>query len=109
MTASAQAASVVGSLVANEARKALAAKLPLDVLSIEAGKSGIEGTKLEVGTYVTDKIYVGYTGRVGANPQQGENANAVRFEYQLGTRWSLEGQYGDARSGGLDLIWSNEY
>ncbi|MFP2909664.1 translocation/assembly module TamB domain-containing protein, partial [Pyxidicoccus sp. 3LFB2] len=109
MTASAQAASVVGSLVANEARKALAAKLPLDVLSIEAGDSGISGTKLEVGTYVTDKIYVGYTGRVGANPQQGENANAVRFEYQLGTRWSLEGQYGDARSGGLDLIWSNEY
>ncbi|WP_240360306.1 translocation/assembly module TamB domain-containing protein [Pyxidicoccus caerfyrddinensis] len=109
MTASAQAASVVGSLVANEARKALAAKLPLDVLSIEAGDSGLAGTKLEVGTYVTDKIYVGYTGRVGANLQQGENANAVRFEYQLGTRWSLEGQYGDARSGGLDLIWSKEY
>lgn len=109
MTASAQAASVVGSLVANEARKALAEKLPLDVLSIEAGESGLAGAKLEVGTYVTDKIYVGYTGRVGANLQQGENANAVRFEYQLGTRWSLEGQYGDARSGGLDLIWSNEY
>ncbi|MCP3139198.1 translocation/assembly module TamB [Pyxidicoccus xibeiensis] len=109
MTASAQAASVVGSLVANEARKALAAKLPLDVLSIEAGDSGLAGTKLEVGTYVTDKIYVGYTGRVGANLQQGENANAVRFEYQFGPRWSLEGQYGDARSGGLDLIWSKEY
>jgi len=109
MTASAQAASVVGSLVANEARKALAAKLPLDVLSIEAGGTGIAGTKLEVGTYVTDKIYVGYTGRVGANIQQGENSNAVRFEYQFSPRWSLEGQYGDARSGGLDLIWSNEY
>ncbi|NTX11724.1 translocation/assembly module TamB domain-containing protein [Myxococcus sp. CA056] len=109
MTASAQAASVVGSLVANEARKALAAKLPLDVISIEAGGAGIAGTKLEVGTYVTDKIYVGYTGRVGANIQQGENSNAVRFEYQFGPRWSLEGQYGDARSGGLDLIWTNEY
>jgi translocation and assembly module TamB len=109
MTASAQAASVVGSLVANEARKALAAKLPLDVLSIEAGDSGLAGAKLEVGTYVTDKIYVGYTGRVGANPLQGENANAVRFEYQFSPRWSLEGQYGDARSGGLDLIWSKEY
>ncbi|MCP3102267.1 translocation/assembly module TamB domain-containing protein [Myxococcus sp. K15C18031901] len=109
MTASAQAASVVGSLVANEARKALAAKLPLDVLSIEAGGAGFAGTKLEVGTYVTDKIYVGYTGRVGANIQQGENSNAVRFEYQFSPRWSLEGQYGDARSGGLDLIWSNEY
>lgn len=109
MNAGAQAASVVGSFVANEARKAIAAKLPLDVLSIEAGDSGIAGTKLEVGTYVTDKIYVGYTGRVGANLQKGENANAVRFQYLFSPRWSLEGQYGDARSGGLDLIWSKEY
>ncbi|CAM3505296.1 translocation/assembly module TamB [Corallococcus soli] len=109
MNASAQAASVVGSFVANEARKAIAAKLPLDVLSIEAGDSGIAGTKLEVGTYVTDKIYVGYTGRVGANLQKGENANAVRFQYLFSPRWSLEGMYGDARSGGLDLIWSKEY
>ncbi|RKH06039.1 translocation/assembly module TamB domain-containing protein [Corallococcus carmarthensis] len=109
MNASAQAASVVGSFVANEARKAIAAKLPLDVLSIEAGDSGIAGTKLEVGTYVTDKIYVGYTGRVGANLQKGENANAVRFQYLFSPRWSLEGMYGDARSGGLDLIWTKEY
>ncbi|RYZ37129.1 MAG: hypothetical protein EOO71_29180, partial [Myxococcaceae bacterium] len=109
MNAGAQAASVVGSFVANEARKAIAAKLPLDVLSIEAGDSGIAGTKLEVGTYVTDKIYVGYTGRVGANLQKGENANAVRFQYLFSPRWSLEGQYGDARSGGLDLIWTKEY
>ncbi|RJS22443.1 translocation/assembly module TamB [Corallococcus sp. H22C18031201] len=109
MTAGAQAASVVGSYIANQARKTLASKLPLDVLSIEAGGAGLAGTKLEVGTYVTDKIYVGYTGRVGANLQQGENANAVRFEYQFGPRWSVEGQYGDARHGGLDLIWTNEY
>ncbi|MFP2901821.1 translocation/assembly module TamB domain-containing protein [Corallococcus sp. 4LFB] len=109
MNAGAQAASVVGSFVANEARKAIAAKLPLDVLSIEAGDSGIAGTKLEVGTYVTDKIYVGYTGRVGANLQKGENANAVRFQYLFSPRWSLEGMYGDARSGGLDLIWTKEY
>ncbi|NBD12445.1 translocation/assembly module TamB domain-containing protein [Corallococcus silvisoli] len=109
VNAGAQAASVVGSYVANEARKAIAAKLPLDVLSIEAGDSGIAGTKLEVGTYVTDKIYVGYTGRVGANLQKGENANAVRFQYLFSPRWSLEGMYGDARSGGLDLIWTKEY
>jgi translocation and assembly module TamB len=109
MNAGAQAASVVGSFVANEARKAIAAKLPLDVLSIEAGDNGISGTKLEVGTYVTDKIYVGYTGRVGANLQRGENANAVRFQYLFSPRWSLEGMYGDARSGGLDLIWTKDY
>jgi translocation and assembly module TamB len=108
---SAQAASVVGSLVASQARKALAAQLPLDVFSIEAGESGLAGTKLEVGKYLTDKIYVGYTGRVGTDPtaQTKENANAVRFEYRFTPAWSLEANYGDARSGGLDLIWSKDY
>jgi translocation and assembly module TamB len=108
----AQAASVVGSLVAAQAKKALAAQLPLDVFSIEAGESGLSGTKLEVGKYLTDKIYVGYTGRVGtgtASGQNRENSNAVRFEYQFTPQWSLEANYGDARSGGLDLIWSKDY
>ncbi|MDY7227466.1 translocation/assembly module TamB domain-containing protein [Hyalangium rubrum] len=109
MTAGAQAASVVGSLVASQAKKAIAAELPLDVFSIEAGEGGLAGTKLEVGTYLTDKIYVGYTGRVGVTAQDRENANAVRFEYQFSPQWSLEANYGDARSGGLDLIWSKEY
>ena len=79
------------------------------MLSIEAGDSGIEGTKLEAGTYVSDKLYVGFTGRVGADPMQGQNANAVRMEYQLGKRWSLQGEYGDARAGGADLVWIKEY
>jgi translocation and assembly module TamB len=110
----AQAASVVGSLVASQAQKALAAQLPLDVFSIEAGEEGLAGTRLEVGKYLTDKIYVGYTGRVGnvgttTGPQSRENANAVRFEYQFSPQWSLEANYGDARSGGLDLIWSKDY
>lgn len=110
MTAGAQAASVVGSLVASQAKKALSAELPLDVFSIEAGDSGgLEGTKLEVGTYISDKIYVGYTGRVGEVANDRENSNAVRFEYQFSPSWSLEANYGDARSGGLDLIWSKEY
>jgi translocation and assembly module TamB len=112
----AQAASVVGSMVASQAQKALAAELPLDVFSIEAGENGLAGTQLEVGKYLTDKIYVGYTGRVGGGTvgggtgaQSRENANAVRFEYQFSPQWSLEANYGDARSGGLDLIWSKDY
>ncbi|MFL5343807.1 MAG: translocation/assembly module TamB domain-containing protein [Hyalangium sp.] len=114
-TGGAQAASMLGSLVASQAKKALSAQLPLDVFSIEAGESGLAGTKLEVGKYLTDKIYVGYTGRVGSaatsstSTQTRENANAVRFEYQFTPQWSLEANYGDARSGGLDLIWSKDY
>src|SRR5262249_18720508 len=46
------AASAIGSLAANELKNVLAAKLPLDVLSIEAGEGGrLTGTKVEAGTY----------------------------------------------------------
>lgn len=110
MSAGAQAASVVGSLVASQAKQALSAELPLDVFSIEAGDSGgLQGTRLEVGKYISDKIYVGYAGRVGEVANERQNSNAVRFEYQFHPSWSLEANYGDARSGGLDLIWSKEY
>lgn len=109
MSGSAQAASVLGSLLASQAKKTLAAKLPIDVLSIEAGEEGLAGASLELGTYVTDKLYVGYTGRIDAQTQRGENANAVRLEYQFSPRWSFEGSYGDANSGAADLIWSKEY
>jgi translocation and assembly module TamB len=61
------------------------------------------------GTYVTEKAYVGYTFRPGADTSGGENANTVRLEYQLSPRWSLETEYGDGRTGGADLIWSKEY
>ena len=102
------AASIVGSLAASQLKKSIASKLPLDVLTIESGDGGVQGARLEAGTYVTDKVYVGYSGRLGANPQK-ENTHAVRLEYQISPRWSAEGECGDARVCGADLIWSRDY
>ncbi|MGZ3459379.1 MAG: translocation/assembly module TamB domain-containing protein, partial [Archangium sp.] len=108
-----QVASVLGSLVASQARKALAAKLPLDVLTIEAGEEGLAGARLEVGKYLTDQLYLGYSGRLSTPPNQSttrrENANAVRLEYQFSPHWSLQGEYGDYQVGGADVIWGKEY
>jgi translocation and assembly module TamB len=108
-----QVASVLGSALASQARKALAAKLPLDVFTIEAGEEGLAGARLEVGTYLTDDLYLGYSGRLGTPQNQSgtrrENANAVRLEYQFSPQWSVEGEYGDAQQGGADVIWSKEY
>jgi translocation and assembly module TamB len=104
-----EAASLVGSLAASQLKKTLSSKLPLDVLSIEAGDSGgLAGTKLEAGTYVNDRFYVGFTGRIGANPMH-ENANQVDLEYQLSKRWSVNGSYGDARAGEAGVSWRKEY
>jgi len=108
-TPSGQAASLVGGLVASNLQKTLARRLPLDVLTIDAGDSGINGTQLEAGTYVLDRLYVGYVGRVGADPTRYQNRNAVHLEYQLSARWSFNGEYGDVGTGTADLIWTKRY
>jgi translocation and assembly module TamB len=100
---------VVGSLAASQLKKTLSTKVPLDVLSIEAGAEGFVGARVEAGTYVTDQVYVGYSYRYGADPLEAENTNTVRLEYQISPRWSFEFQYGDARQGSADLIWRKEY
>ncbi len=105
----AAAASIVGSLATSALKEKLEV-LPLDVLSIESGDEGISSTKLEAGTYLGDRLYIGFTGQLGVDPQQQRvNANAVRMEYQLSKRWSLQAEYGDAHIGGADLLWSREY
>lgn len=106
---SGEAASLVGSVAAAQLKKTLSSKLPLDVLSIEAGDSGIEGSKLEAGTYVNDRFYVGFKGRIGADPMRGENSNEVDLEYQLSKHWSVNGRYGDARAGGAGVSWQKDY
>ena len=106
----AQAASVVGGLVAGQLKRTLAEKLPLDVLNLEVGGSeGLSQARLEVGRYLGEKLYVGYTQRFGAVSSVRENTGTVRLEYQISPRFSLRGEFGDARQGGLDLLWSNEY
>jgi translocation and assembly module TamB len=107
---SAQAASVLGSLVASQLKKTLASNLPLDVLSIQAGDQtqGITGT-LEAGRYFGRRLYVGYEGRLGADPTRYQNSNSVRLEYQFSPRWSAQAEYGDARQGQAELIWSRDY
>ena len=107
---SGQAASVLGSLIATQLKQALSSKLPLDVVSVEAGDEthGLSGS-VEAGRYFGDKFYLGYQGRLGADPTRYENSNSVRMEYQFSPRWSAQAEYGDARRGALDLIWSRDY
>ncbi len=107
-SASDEAASLVGGLVASQLQKTLAKRLPLDVLTLQAGE-GLSGSRLEAGTYLTSKLYAGYVGRVGANPALLQNRNAVHLEYQLSRRWSFDGEYGDVGTGTADVVWTKNY
>jgi len=83
-------------------RDALRDKLPVDSVALEPGQ-------IRAGKYLSDKVYVDYVHRSTANPEQGENANEVRVEYQVSPRWTLESRYGDANAGSASLIWSKDY
>jgi translocation and assembly module TamB len=107
-TTTGQAASLVGGLLAGQLQQIAANKLPLDVLSIEGGSSLGTG-KLEAGKYLTSDLYVGYVGRLGADPALLQNTNAVHLEYELGRHWSFQGEYGDAKTGSADLMWTKHY
>jgi translocation and assembly module TamB len=109
-TASNQATSLVAGVIAGQLQQALSKHLPLDVLTIDTGSGqGLSGTQLEAGRYVTDRLYVGYVGRVGADPARFQNKNAVHLEYQLTTRWQIAGEYGDVGTGSADLMWKKSY
>ncbi len=80
----------------------VADKLPVDQVSLDA-------STLRAGKYLTDKLFIGYTRRFEAKPEQGENVNEVKAEYQITPRWNFELRYGDAQAGDASLIWSKDY
>ena len=107
-TAATHAESVLGALLAAQVQKLVAKQLPFDVLTIESGSSP-GSARLEAGKYLTRDLYVGYVGRWGVDPTQLQNRNAVHLEYDLSARWSFQAEYGDAKTGSADIIWTKRY
>jgi len=105
----ADAASLLGSVVASQLKTLVAKRLPLDVLSIESGDSGIQDARLEAGVYLSDRAYVGLQLDLGADRAKGQNAVAAKLEYQLPRSWVLETTAGDAPSVGAELVWSRDF
>jgi translocation and assembly module TamB len=92
----------LGAVATQLFRNVVADRLPVDSVALSS-------SEIRAGKYVTDKIYVGYTRNFEAQPEQGENTNELRVEYQISPRWTLESRYGDARTGGASIIWSKDY
>ena len=105
----ADAASILGSVVASQLKTLVAKRLPLDVLSIESGEAGIQDARVEAGVYLSDKAYVGLQLNLGADRTKGENAYAAKFEYQLSKSWGVEATAGDAPAVGAELLWSRDF
>ncbi|BDG05620.1 translocation/assembly module TamB domain-containing protein [Anaeromyxobacter oryzae] len=91
---SAAVSAVFTGLVAN--------KLPVDQISVET-------SRVRAGKYLTDKLFIGYAYSFDAKPEENENVNEVKAEYQIAPRWNFELRYGDAHAGDASVIWSKDY
>ena len=103
-----QAASVIGSAVLAQAKTIIAKNVPIDVLDFESGEN-FSGVKLNVGKYLTDTLFLGYSLNPGADSSKGENPHTVRLEYQMSRHWSLEAAAGTAPAAAADLIWTRDF
>ena len=99
----------LGAVVGTQLKKGIAGRLPVDVINFETGDEGFAGSRLEAGTWLYERVYVGYARRFELQPDEKKNDNEVRLEYQLAPRWTLEVTYGDANVGGADLFWTRDF
>ncbi|HEY6006252.1 MAG TPA: translocation/assembly module TamB domain-containing protein [Anaeromyxobacter sp.] len=92
----------LGVLATQAFKNLVADKLPVDTVSVDSAG-------FRAGKYLTEKFYVVYTRRFDADPLRGENTDEVRVEYQITPRWMFESRWGNAQSGGANLVWSRDY
>ncbi len=90
-------------------------QLGLDVVRIanvqqrttEGQITGQTDTRVEIGRYVGDRIYLSYAHVFGAGDTQ--NSNEAQIEYRLTSRWIIETVLGDSGVGGVDALWTHRY
>jgi translocation and assembly module TamB len=88
--------------------------LPIDVLKVDVGATGytgIESTRVEVGKYLTENIYVSYVHQFGA-VQIGThkpNANEAAIEWRFKRNYGIATRFGDAGAGAIDFYWTLRY
>jgi translocation and assembly module TamB len=98
------ATSVLGSLLFGQVRKELASVLPVDVLTIETGSSGV--SEASVGKYIGDRIFIGYRQRLTTAPY--ENTSEGRIEYEISKSVSAEATVGD-RNSDLSVLYTHDF
>lgn len=104
------ATAILGSFFVDRLRRALFAPLPIDVLRFDLGEGGLDTSRLEVGAFLGEDLYLSYQRDFGADPAR-ENVDAVRLELQLTPHLSLESIYGqgDEGRGGGGVIFHQDY
>ena len=85
----------ISGLVVGKIKDQIAPNLPIDVIKVDTGTEGATGlgdTRVEVGKYITDSIYVSYVHQFGSTfvGTQRFNANEADLEWRFKKRYELE-------------------
>ena len=102
----------VSGLVVGQIKNQLAPHLPIDVIKVDVGDSAtFNQTRLEVGKYIKDNIYVSYVHQFGQLliGTRRLSGNLGNFEYRFKRHYALEFSIGDAPEGKADLVWTKRY
>ena len=105
---------VVATTVLAKLADKLAPQLGLDVLRVERSSTtpeqtaaGLLAERVEIGKYVSERLYVSYSHVFGATAAQ--NANEAQAEYHVSADWLAQTVFGDAGVGGVDAFWTRRY
>jgi translocation and assembly module TamB len=103
-------------LAANRLKQTIGKKLGLDVIQIEEGSPGTEGqTRVRLGKYVNEGLYVSYSQSVPTGQSGQSNAETlregaeVRVEYEVNNHLNVEGSMDAQFRTGLDLLLKFEW
>ena len=103
----------ISGLLVNKIKDQIAPGLPIDVIKVDTGAEGYTGlatTRLEVGKYITDSIYVSYVHQFGQpNTLHKINSNEANLEYRFKRHYEVATKFGDAGVGSVDLYWSYRF
>jgi autotransporter translocation and assembly factor TamB len=105
----------VATAVLSKLADQVAPALGLDVLRVEGQDvkndkgeaTGDTDTRVEVGKYVTERIYLSYAHIFGA--PDNANQNEAHVEYRMTRRVVMETVFGDAGQGGLDTLFTYRF
>lgn len=112
-----KATGAISGLVVGKIKDQIAPNLPIDVIKVDTGgssssdSSGLGDTRIEVGKYITDTIYVSYVHQFGSTTigTHRLNSNEANVEWRFRRRFALETAFGDAAVGRVNLYWTVRY
>jgi autotransporter translocation and assembly factor TamB len=90
---------ILASFAENDVKGVMGTIVPVDVVSIQPSE-GSWG----VGKYITDKLFAKYEYRSG----QDESPQTI-LDYTLDKHFSINSQFGDPTTSGIDLFWKHGY